>query len=115
MNGRQIKNVVRTASALANARQEVLGYGHLTQVLNMMDQFDARCVLSRFFPCAQLDTETALIATACINRGIIEDPSCVVVLLSHLIISSKDFCFCQRISLKQIYYFLAKQVAREKG
>ena len=42
INGRQIKNVVKTATALATGRQEVLGYRHLLLVLEMMDQFDAR-------------------------------------------------------------------------
>lgn len=41
VNGRQIKNVVRTAGALANGQQEKLGFIHLTRVLDMMDQFDA--------------------------------------------------------------------------
>ena len=42
INGRQIKNVVKTATALAGGRQETLGYRHLEQVLDMMDEFDAR-------------------------------------------------------------------------
>ena len=42
INGRQIKNVVKTASALASGRQETLGFKHLSQVLDMKDQFDAR-------------------------------------------------------------------------
>lgn len=42
INGRQIKNVVKTATALASGRQETLSYRHLVQVLEMMDQFDAR-------------------------------------------------------------------------
>ncbi|KAJ3558215.1 hypothetical protein NM688_g1055 [Phlebia brevispora] len=42
INGRQIKNVVKTASALATGRQETLSFKHLSQVLDMMDQFDAR-------------------------------------------------------------------------
>lgn len=41
VNGRQIKNVVRTATALATARKELIGYRHLIQVLDMMEQFDA--------------------------------------------------------------------------
>ncbi|CAL1706451.1 unnamed protein product [Somion occarium] len=41
INGRQIKNVVRTAGALAYGKNERLGYSHLVQVLDMMDQFDA--------------------------------------------------------------------------
>ena len=44
INGRQIKNVVRTAGALASGTQEKLGYKHLVRVLDMMDQFDARYV-----------------------------------------------------------------------
>ena len=46
INGRQIKNVVRTARALASGKQEILGYRHLVQVLDMMEQFDARYVFS---------------------------------------------------------------------
>lgn len=42
INGRQIKNVVKTATALSTGRQEELGYRHLLQVLDMMEQFDAR-------------------------------------------------------------------------
>ncbi|KAI0697369.1 P-loop containing nucleoside triphosphate hydrolase protein [Cytidiella melzeri] len=42
INGRQIKNVVKTATALASGRQQQLGYRHLVQVLEMMEQFDAR-------------------------------------------------------------------------
>ncbi|KAI0786664.1 P-loop containing nucleoside triphosphate hydrolase protein [Abortiporus biennis] len=42
INGRQIKNVVRTASALASGKQETLGFKHLVRVLDMMEQFDAR-------------------------------------------------------------------------
>lgn len=40
VNGRQIKNVVKTASALATACGESLGYAHLVQVLDMMAQFE---------------------------------------------------------------------------
>ena len=40
VNGRQIKNVVKTASSLATACGERLGYAHLTQVLEMMAQFE---------------------------------------------------------------------------
>lgn len=42
INGRQIKNVVRTAGVLATSRKESLGYKHLMKVLDMMEQFDAR-------------------------------------------------------------------------
>ncbi|KLO17805.1 P-loop containing nucleoside triphosphate hydrolase protein [Schizopora paradoxa] len=41
VNGRQIKNVVRTATALATSHKELIGYKHLIQVLDMMEQFDA--------------------------------------------------------------------------
>ncbi|GBE89825.1 P-loop containing nucleoside triphosphate hydrolase protein [Sparassis latifolia] len=40
VNGRQIKNVVKTAGALAIGRQEKFGYRHLSQVLGLMEQFD---------------------------------------------------------------------------
>ncbi|EPS96936.1 hypothetical protein FOMPIDRAFT_130886 [Fomitopsis schrenkii] len=40
INGRQIKNVVKTAGALAAGRKENFGYGHLRQVLDLMEQFD---------------------------------------------------------------------------
>ena len=43
VNGRQIKNVVRTACAIAGSKKEDISYKHLMQVLNMIDQFDARC------------------------------------------------------------------------
>ena len=42
VNGRQIKNVIRTACALASSKKEDVSYKHLVQVLNMIDQFDAR-------------------------------------------------------------------------
>lgn len=42
INGRQIKNVVRTACALASSRKEVVGYKHLVQVLDMMEQFETK-------------------------------------------------------------------------
>lgn len=35
LNGRQIKNVVKTASALAAARQEEINYSHLMEVLDL--------------------------------------------------------------------------------
>ncbi|KZT08232.1 P-loop containing nucleoside triphosphate hydrolase protein [Laetiporus sulphureus 93-53] len=40
VNGRQIKNVVKTAGALAAGKQEVLGYTHLAQVVDLMEQFE---------------------------------------------------------------------------
>lgn len=39
VNGRQIKNVVGTAAALAENDGEKLGYKHLVGVLELMDQF----------------------------------------------------------------------------
>ncbi|KAH9940253.1 P-loop containing nucleoside triphosphate hydrolase protein [Amylocystis lapponica] len=42
VNGRQIKNVVKTAGALAVGHQERLGYKHLIKVLDLMGEFDAR-------------------------------------------------------------------------
>ncbi|OSX57446.1 hypothetical protein POSPLADRAFT_1080099, partial [Postia placenta MAD-698-R-SB12] len=39
VNGRQIKNVVKTAASLAVGRQEPFGYKHLIQVLELMEQF----------------------------------------------------------------------------
>ena len=44
VNGRQIKNIVKTATALAAGRQEQLSFSHLTLVLDMMDQFETRYV-----------------------------------------------------------------------
>ena len=40
VNGRQIKNIVKTAGALAQGRQEQLRFDHLEQVLDLMEQFD---------------------------------------------------------------------------
>lgn len=40
VNGRQIKNIVKTASALAAADHEPLRYEHLALVLDMIDQFE---------------------------------------------------------------------------
>lgn len=39
INGRQIKNVVGTAAALAEKSDEVLGYKHIVGVLEILDQF----------------------------------------------------------------------------
>lgn len=39
VNGRQIKNAVRTASALATSTGEVLSFAHLENVLDMMADF----------------------------------------------------------------------------
>ena len=52
VNGRQIKNVVRTATALASSLKEPVGYKHLNKVLDMMDQFEARFVV--YFSCYYL-------------------------------------------------------------
>lgn len=40
VNGRQIKNAVRTASALAESMQEQLGFKHIESVLDMMAEFE---------------------------------------------------------------------------
>lgn len=40
LNGRQIKNTVRTAQALAVNRGEALGMGHIRQVLDVLVSFD---------------------------------------------------------------------------
>lgn len=42
VNGRQIKNVVKTAGALAVGLKQKFGYEHLRQVLDLMEQFDTR-------------------------------------------------------------------------
>ncbi|KZT08241.1 P-loop containing nucleoside triphosphate hydrolase protein [Laetiporus sulphureus 93-53] len=42
VNGRQIKNAVKTAGALAAGKQEVLGYTHLAQVLDLMEEFEMK-------------------------------------------------------------------------
>jgi hypothetical protein len=39
INGRQIKNATRTASSLAASRKEKLGFKHLVQTLDAMDDF----------------------------------------------------------------------------
>lgn len=39
INGRQVKNAVKTASSLASSRSEKLGYKHLIEVMNVMEQF----------------------------------------------------------------------------
>ncbi|KAF8491026.1 P-loop containing nucleoside triphosphate hydrolase protein [Gautieria morchelliformis] len=41
LNGRQVKNATRTAGSLAMSRGETLCYGHLTEVLDVMDKFSA--------------------------------------------------------------------------
>ncbi|CCA68095.1 related to TOB3 (member of AAA-ATPase family) [Serendipita indica DSM 11827] len=40
VNGRQIKNAVKTAQALAHSRQESLTFAHIDQVLTVMEQFE---------------------------------------------------------------------------
>lgn len=40
VNGRQIKNAVRTAQALAHSQKEGMKFRHLNQVLGVMDQFE---------------------------------------------------------------------------
>ena len=39
LNGRQIKNEVRTASSLATSRKVPLSYKHITDTLDAMDEF----------------------------------------------------------------------------
>jgi hypothetical protein len=39
VNGRQIKNAVRTAHSLARARKESVGLGHFVETLDAMDEF----------------------------------------------------------------------------
>lgn len=39
INGRQIKNAVRTASSLALSRGEKIGFVHLVETLDAMDEF----------------------------------------------------------------------------
>ncbi|THH07479.1 hypothetical protein EW145_g3351 [Phellinidium pouzarii] len=41
VNGRQIKNTVRTASAIARSSGEEIGYSHLVHVLEIMEAFEA--------------------------------------------------------------------------
>lgn len=41
INGRQIKNATRTASSLAASRKEKLGFRHLMDTLDAMDEFTA--------------------------------------------------------------------------
>ena len=41
LNGRQIKNIVRTAQALAVNKNEALSMGHLRQVLDVQTSFDS--------------------------------------------------------------------------
>ncbi|KAH9914120.1 P-loop containing nucleoside triphosphate hydrolase protein, partial [Fomitopsis serialis] len=40
VNGRQIKNATRTATSLAQSRGEKLGYRHLSETLDAMEEFD---------------------------------------------------------------------------
>lgn len=39
INGRQIKNIVATATILANSKAELLGYDHLRTILDTAQQF----------------------------------------------------------------------------
>ena len=41
INGRQIENATRTASSLATSRKEPLGYRHLVETLDVMEEFTA--------------------------------------------------------------------------
>lgn len=40
MNGRQIKNTVKLASALANGENQPLGYQHLMRVVNVQEDWN---------------------------------------------------------------------------
>jgi len=42
-NGREIRNIVRTAEAVAASRKETLGYRHLAQVKDVSNAFDVHC------------------------------------------------------------------------
>lgn len=39
VSGRQIKNAIRTAASLAKGRQELLGYTHLVESLDAIEEF----------------------------------------------------------------------------
>src|ERR1700676_926271 len=41
INGRQIKNATRTSNSLALSRREALRFGHVVEVLDVMDEFTA--------------------------------------------------------------------------
>ncbi|KAH9931593.1 P-loop containing nucleoside triphosphate hydrolase protein [Fomitopsis serialis] len=41
VNGRQIKNATRTATSLARSRGETLGYSHLAETLDAMEEFES--------------------------------------------------------------------------
>jgi AAA+ superfamily predicted ATPase len=41
VNGRQIKNAVRTAQALAHSKKEDLMFAHVSQVLSVMEAFES--------------------------------------------------------------------------
>jgi SpoVK/Ycf46/Vps4 family AAA+-type ATPase len=41
LNGRQIKNAVRTSQALAHSRKQELKFEHINQVLSVMEQFES--------------------------------------------------------------------------
>jgi SpoVK/Ycf46/Vps4 family AAA+-type ATPase len=42
VNGRQIKNAVRTAQSLAVGRGEEVGFGHFVETLDAMEEFTAQ-------------------------------------------------------------------------
>ena len=67
INGRQIKNIVKTAGALAQGRQETLGYAHLEQVLDLMEQFDTAYVSTSRRLCSFADPHFPS-DILCINR-----------------------------------------------
>ncbi|PCH35814.1 nucleoside triphosphate hydrolase protein [Wolfiporia cocos MD-104 SS10] len=60
VNGRQIKNVVKTAGALAVGGREKLGMKHLVQILDLMEEFDTRYDGSSFTGSCDLSTFASL-------------------------------------------------------
>jgi len=65
INGRQIKNIVKTASALAKSRQEKVDYSHLAEVLDIMMQFDAGNNTGRTSPIVIMNYERLRQAVPC--------------------------------------------------
>ena len=70
VNGRQIKNVVKTASGLAAGEKQQLGYRHIVRVLDLMEEFDFQCVVwvSSVCACFVLTGFGLCPATRCISR-----------------------------------------------
>lgn len=49
VNGRQIKNAVRSCQGLAASYGEKIGYGHVREVLEIMEQFEKDFVEEKEF------------------------------------------------------------------